>query len=53
MNELNDKYHNAVKELYRAKDFFLERFCDEQRVKDAKVFITIQTSNKKNNLGHF
>lgn len=53
MNELNDRYHAAIKELYRAKDFFLERFCDEQRVKDAKVFITIQTSNKKNNLGHF
>lgn len=53
MDNINEKYHNAVKELYRAKDFFLERFCDEQRVKDAKVFITIQSSNKKNNLGHF
>lgn len=53
MDNINEKYHAAIKELYRAKDFFLERFCDEQRVKDAKVFITIQTSNKKNNLGHF
>lgn len=53
MNELNDRYHAAIKELYRAKDFFLDRFCDEQRVKDANVFITIQSSNKKNNLGHF
>ena len=50
---LNDKYHTAIKELYRAKDFFLDRFCDEQKVKDANVFITIQASNKKNNLGHF
>ena len=53
MNELTDKYAKAISELYRAKDFFLERFCDEQRVKDAKVFITIQSSNKKGNLGHF
>lgn len=50
---INEKYHKAVKELYRAKDFFLERFCDEERVKEAKVFITIQSSSKKNNLGHF
>lgn len=53
MNELTDKYAKAIAELYRAKDFFLERFCDEDRVKEAKVFITIQSSNKKNNLGHF
>lgn len=53
MNELNYKYAKAIKELYRAKDFFLERFCDEERVKEAEVFITIQASNKKNNLGHF
>ena len=53
MNTINEKYYSAVKELYRAKDFFLDRFCDEDRVKDAKVFITIQSSNKKNNLGHF
>lgn len=53
MNNINEKYHKAVEELYRAKDFFLNRFCDEERVKNAKVFITIQSSNKKNNLGHF
>lgn len=53
MNELNDRYHAAIKELYRAKDFFLNRFCDEEMVKNANVFITIQSSNKKNNLGHF
>lgn len=53
MNNINKKYHKAVEELYRAKDFFLNRFCDEERVKNAKVFITIQSSNKKNNLGHF
>lgn len=53
MNELNDRYHAAIKELYRAKDFFLERFCDEERVRNANVFITIQSSNKRNNLGHF
>lgn len=53
MNNISEKYHKAVEELYRAKDFFLNRFCDEERVKNAKVFITIQSSNKKNNLGHF
>lgn len=53
MNNINEKYHKAVEELYRAKDFFLNRFCDEERVKNAKVFITIQSSGRKNNLGHF
>lgn len=52
-NEISKKYHAAVEELYRAKDFFLNRFCDEERVKKAKVFITIQSSSRKNNLGHF
>ena len=51
--EISKKYQLAVNELYRAKDFFLNRFCDEERVKNAKVFITIQTSARKNNLGHF
>lgn len=53
MDQINKKYQAAIEELYRAKDFFLERFCDEERVKKAKVFITIQWSHKKNNLGHF
>lgn len=53
MNNINEKYHKAVEELYRAKDFFLNRFCNEERVKNAKVFITIQSSGRKNNLGHF
>jgi len=53
MSEINKKYHLAVEELYRAKEFFLERFCDDERVKSAKVFITIQSSGRKNNLGHF
>jgi hypothetical protein len=53
MNNINEKYHKAVEELYRAKDFFLNRFCDEERVRNAKVFITIQSSGRKNNLGHF
>jgi uncharacterized protein YciU (UPF0263 family) len=52
-DDINKKYQKAIEELYRAKDFFLEKFCDEDRVKKAKVFITIQSSNKKNNLGHF
>lgn len=51
-NPINQKYQLAIDELYRAKDFFLDRFCDEDRVKEAKVFITIQTG-KKNHLGHF
>lgn len=51
-NSINEKYQSAINELYRAKDFFLERFCDEDRVKEAPVFITIQTG-KKNHLGHF
>jgi len=53
MEDINEKYHKAVEELYRAKDFFLNRFCDEERVRNAKVFITIQSSGRKNNLGHF
>lgn len=53
MNKIQLKYTNAIKELHRAKDFFLDRFCDEQKVKDANVLITIQSSSKKNNLGHF
>jgi len=52
-NDINKKYHAAIEELYRAKNFFLERFCDEERVKKANVFITIQSSGRKNNLGHF
>lgn len=52
MNTINQKYQSAINELYRAKDFFLERFCDEDRVKEAKVFLII-SSGKKNNLGHF
>ena len=52
-NTINTKYQAAVNELYRAKDFFLERFCDNDQVKNAKVFITIQGSGRKNNLGHF
>jgi hypothetical protein len=51
--EISKKYQAAINELYRATDFFLKRFCDDERVTNAKVFITIQTSNKKNNLGHF
>jgi len=52
-DQINKKYQVAIDELNRAKKFFLDRFCDDDRVKNANVFITIQTSARRNNLGHF
>lgn len=50
---MKEKYTEAINELYRLYNFFLDYFDPEQAVKDAKVFFTIQSRHGKKVLGHF